>query len=69
MLFVSKAANVGNVPVNFRLGVEHSMVSQGFFSQEALIKLGPISVIHSLINHPFFGGSWSAALLPTGAGP
>ena len=60
MLFVSKAANVGKVPVNFRLGVEHSVVSQGFFGGEALIKLALISVIHSLINHPFFGGSWSS---------
>lgn len=56
-LTVAKTIRIGKTPVKFQLGIEYSVVNEDAFGQRAQIKLNIIPVIHSLVEHPIFGGA------------
>ena len=55
-LFGAKTIKVGRVPVNIKLGLEYSVVSQDDFGQRAQIRLQVTPVIPGLVKNPIFGG-------------
>jgi hypothetical protein len=55
-LYGARTIMLGKVPVNFRLGLEYSVVSQDTFGKRALLRLQVTPVIPSLIKKSIFGG-------------
>jgi hypothetical protein len=54
-LFAGKTVKIGKTPVNFKAGLEYSVVSQDDFGQRAQFRLQITPVIPSLIKDPIFG--------------
>jgi hypothetical protein len=55
-LFGAKTVKMGGTPINIRVGVEYSVVSQDSFGKRAILRFQFTPVISSLIKKPFFGG-------------
>lgn len=53
--FIGRTVKIGKVPVNFKLGVEYSLVAPDDFGQEAAVRLQVTPIIPGLIQKPLFG--------------
>jgi hypothetical protein len=53
--FVGRTVKVGKTPVNIKLAVEHSVVSEDFFGKRTQFRILITPVIPSLIKNPIFG--------------
>ena len=54
-LFVGKTIKIGKVPVNIRVGLEYSVVSEDAFGKRTAFRFQITPVIPSLIKNPIFG--------------
>ena len=54
--FIGRTIKMGQRPVNFKLGVEYSVVRPDDFGQEAAIRLQVTPIIPGLVKKPLFGG-------------
>ena len=55
-LFGAKTIKIGRIPVNIRMGLEYSVVSQDDFGKRAQFRFQITPVVPSLIKKPIFGG-------------
>jgi hypothetical protein len=55
-VYGGRTIKLGGVPVNIKLGVEYSVVSQDSFGKRAEIRLQLTPVIPGLVQSPIFGG-------------
>jgi hypothetical protein len=53
--FIGRTIPIGKTPVNIKLGIEYSAVSQDDFGQQAAIRLQVTPIINGLIQKPIFG--------------
>ncbi len=53
--FVGRTIKVGKTPLNMKLGIEYSAISQDDFGQQATLRLQITPVIAGLIKNPIFG--------------
>jgi len=54
-LFVGKTIKIGKVPVNIKVGLEYSVVSENDFGKRTAIRFQITPVIPGLIKNPIFG--------------
>ena len=54
-LFVGKTVKWGKMPINIKVGVEYSVVSQDTFGKRAAFRFQITPVIPALIQNPIFG--------------
>ena len=54
-LFVGRTVKMGKTPVNIKLAVEHSVVSEDFFGKRTHFRIIITPVVPSMIKNPIFG--------------